>query len=186
MEYDIDLSQVRELSARLSMMAGNAGDEAQHEATMQAAEYIKRQLEKTVTTWKHQVDFEIYEPGRTRRGEFAFAISTEDDVWNMLDQGTKPHKIEPKNEGYPLRFMAGGFRAKTRARVFGSYNGAGGREQVRAMFVKHPGTAARDWSGTSVRLFADDAARLALKYFNQAIDKIFSASGWSSRRGSLR
>ena len=105
------------------------------------AERIQTDYEKTVKTWKRDVDFDIDE---TR---FGANVGTDDEVYGYVDKGTKPHVIRPK-KAKVLAFRTGG-RPKTRPRTITSYEGKPGSPPT--LFrpeVQHPGTEARDFTKT--------------------------------------
>ena len=83
---------------------------------------VKDDLEATTRGWKHDVAFSIH---TDRSGVI---VATDDDVWNMLDQGTRRHSIRPRRKRF-LRFSAGGRIVYTK-------------------HVNHPGTKPRRWSAT--------------------------------------
>jgi hypothetical protein len=105
-------------------------------------------FEATTNTWNHKPTFtSVIVDSET------VAVGTDDNIWSMLDVGTKPHIIRPKN-AKALRFPWGGFgsyKAKTRPGFLGSKNSSmkNGKMQYRK-FVKHPGTKARIWTDTAV------------------------------------
>lgn len=104
-----------------------------------AAEKIKEDYEKTVQHWKRDVEFTIRE-----EGDFDLIISTDDEVWGWVDEGTKPHVIEAR-PGKILRFGAGG-KVKTTPGVLVSGAGSRGNAVVFRRRVRHPGTKARNFS----------------------------------------
>lgn len=104
----------------------------------QAADDAKSDLEKTTQGWSRSVSFQAI-PDAT-----GFIVGTDDEVWNMLDQGTKPHRITPRR-ATRLRFQSG-YKAKTRPRVLGSGGGGASGDVIYAKAVDHPGTAPREWS----------------------------------------
>lgn len=103
-----------------------------------AAEAAKADIEATFKTWQHQPSVIVKE-----RSD-GYSITVEDDVWNMLDKGTRAHRIVARR-AKRLRF-AGGFRAKTRPGFIGSQSGGSTGGPVFAQSVNHPGTTARGWS----------------------------------------
>jgi len=103
-----------------------------------AAEAAVKDFEKTTKTWRHKPDWIIKEQ------KDGFLIGTDDDVWNMLDKGTRAHRIIARR-AKRLRF-AGGFTAKTRPGFVGSQSGGSTGGPVFAQSVQHPGTTARSWS----------------------------------------
>jgi len=103
-----------------------------------AAEEVQKDIEATTKTWQHQPAVTIKE--RTD----GYAITVDDDVWNMLDKGTRAHRIIAR-KAKRLRFM-GGYRAKTRPGYIGSQSGGSTGGPVFRSAVNHPGTVARGWS----------------------------------------
>lgn len=103
-----------------------------------AAEAVEADIQKTTATWKHDVAIEVKE-----RSD-GYAVTVKDDIWNMLDHGTRAHRIVAR-KAKRLRF-SGGFRPKTRPGFIGSQAGSSGGDQVFRQSVMHPGTTARNWS----------------------------------------
>lgn len=103
-----------------------------------AAEDAKQDIEATTSTWQHDVAITVKE-----RSD-GYSISVEDAVWNMLDKGTRAHRIVAR-KAKRLRF-AGGYRAKTRPGFIGSSSGGASGGAIFRQSVMHPGTVARGWS----------------------------------------
>jgi len=103
-----------------------------------AADAAQQDLESTAKTWKHPITITIKE-----RSD-GYSLSVDDDVWNMLDKGTRAHRIIARR-AKRLRF-AGGYRAKTRPGFIGSTSGGASGGVVFRQVVNHPGTTARGWS----------------------------------------
>ncbi len=112
---------------------------------------IREDFEPTTATWEHEVTFDmavsLKQPGPT------VTITTQDDVWNMLDKGTQPHEIwagayTGKSKAKVLAFPSA-FSPKTRPRQLKSYSGRRGGETVFRPYVEHPGTEAREWTKTA-------------------------------------
>lgn len=103
-----------------------------------AADAVVEDIEATTATWNHDVAIEVKE-----RSD-GYSIEVKDLVWNLLDKGTRAHRIVARR-AKRLRF-AGGFRPKTRPGFIGSTSGSSGGEQVFRQSVMHPGTTARGWS----------------------------------------
>jgi hypothetical protein len=108
---------------------------------------VKTDFKKTTRTWKHQVKFEtlisLKPPGPT------ILIGTDDQVWNWLNEGTRPHAIfagiftgksNKKALAFPSRF-----KPKTKVKSLKSTAGSKGGPTVVVPFVQHPGTEAREW-----------------------------------------
>lgn len=93
---------------------------------------------KTVDTWENKPVFknEFRETGN----EISFEVSTDDEIYGYVNNGTRPHIIE----GFPLAFMAA-YQSKTTPRKIGSHSGGGSGETVFATVVHHPGTEARNF-----------------------------------------
>jgi hypothetical protein len=106
----------------------------------QAAQDAQQDLQSTTATWKRKVTFAI-----TPIAD-GLQVSTDDEVYGYVDQGTPPHIIAPKR-GKVLRFGPGS-RPKTTVRVIGSTAGSKGGAPVVARVVHHPGTEAREFSQT--------------------------------------
>lgn len=104
-----------------------------------AAEAAQADFEKTAATWRNQPDFVIKEQ------KDGFLVGTDGKVWNMLDKGTRAHRIVARR-AKRLRFGTG-FSPKTRPGFVGSQVGSSGTGgPVFVQGVDHPGTTARGWS----------------------------------------
>jgi hypothetical protein len=111
-----------------------------------AAEAAKKDIEATFETWSHKPTVDVKE-----RSD-GYSLTVNDDVWNMLDKGTRAHRIVARR-AKRLRFF-GGYRAKTRPGFIGSQAGGASGGVVFRQSVNHPGTKARSWSkliGTKYR-----------------------------------
>lgn len=109
---------------------------AKEEGMREVAEEAKDDLERCVSNWNNKPTFEIIP---TRDG---FIIGTEDQIFEYVDEGTRPHTIQIKNARV-LRFRPG-YRAKTRPGVIGSGSGgASGGFVYTNKPIQHPGTKAR-------------------------------------------
>jgi hypothetical protein len=97
-------------------------------------------FQRTTATWQHKFRF-----GVTRRGNDWY-VSTKDEIYGYVDQGTRPHVIRARS-GKRLAFRQGGFRSKTQVDVIGSGSGrAADGNLVRPESVNHPGTKPRNFS----------------------------------------
>lgn len=103
-----------------------------------AAAAAQEDIEATFETWKHKPSVTVKE-----RSD-GYSLSVDDDVWNMLDKGTRAHRIVAR-KAKRLRFF-GGYRAKTRPGFIGSQAGGSSGGVVFRQAVNHPGTKARAWS----------------------------------------
>src|SRR6185369_7374120 len=103
-----------------------------------AAEAAKADMESTTTTWRTKPVFSLKEQ------KDGVLVGTSDDIWSMLDKGTRAHLIIARR-AKRLRFGAGG-SPKTRPGFIGSVGGSTGSGLVFARVIHHPGTTARSWS----------------------------------------
>ncbi len=104
------------------------------------AKNIKVDFDVTTQTWNHRPTFKIASPS-----EYTREISTNDDIYAMLEVGTRPHIITPKKPRGILRFTTP-FRSKTIPNEIRSRKGSKGNTPVIARLVHHPGTKPRLWS----------------------------------------
>lgn len=102
------------------------------------AKEVQADFNRTTASWRHGVDFTVRTPQAWVRDIF-----TEDDIWQMLNAGTREHLILPKR-GKMLAFGTP-FRAKTVPQSLSSGPGSVGGNRVFSRGVIHPGTDARDW-----------------------------------------
>jgi len=123
------------------------------------AQSMKIDFEVTVQTWDDPASFTIEAPSIWVR-----IISTGDEIYSMLNRGTQPHRILPRNGGV-LRFNTP-FRAKTRPNSISSGAGSIGNNEVFSRGVNHPGTEARNWD----KAIAKKWRRLAGGIMQRAID----------------
>ena len=102
----------------------------------------------TTRTWKRQpkfrVDFKYGNEPVREGGGAAFAVTTDDEIFHYVDQGTRPHIIKARHAA-ALAFQTG-FTAKTRRRILGSRSGRRSGGIVRPKQVMHPGTQARQFT----------------------------------------
>lgn len=108
-------------------------------ALRKAARQIKKDYEATVATWDTDVKFK--EQVSLKESAPSISITTDNEVYRYVNEGTKPHIIEPVR-AKRLRFQSG-YNAKTTPGVLSSKNGGANGDTVFSMRVKHPGTKAR-------------------------------------------
>lgn len=111
------------------------------DATRAKAEEAKDLHESNVATWRNKPTFVIV---RTSTG---YDVKTDDEIYAMLDGGTRPHRIE----GNPTLAFQNSYVAKTQPGVIGSGSGGASGPMVFAAGVDHPGTAPRRFSQTVLR-----------------------------------
>lgn len=115
---------------------------------IQATADARGDLEKTTATWKHKVGFVIAPIAD------GFQVSTSDEVWKYVDEGTRPHVIVPRRA--KVLVFGPGSRPKTAVRVIGSTGGSAGGAPVVAHRVNHPGTEARAFTETVQEKWDDE------------------------------
>lgn len=97
----------------------------------------------TTYTWRRRPDFTITEVDAAN-----IVIGTDNDIWQMIDVGTRPHIIRVKY-AKALRFQWGGvgsYKAKTVPRQFRSNKGSVSGPINYRKQVSHPGFKARDYT----------------------------------------
>jgi len=105
---------------------------------------MRKDFEATTKTWQHKVEFKENVSAGKGLGGIVAEVSTTDEIYGYVDQGTKPHIIRPKKAGGRLAFPSI-FSAKTKPRVLGSTAGQRGPQDTFAQEVHHPGTEAREF-----------------------------------------
>jgi hypothetical protein len=102
---------------------------------------IAKDYESTVRTWKRKPEFvtEVSMDGGPK-----IEVSTDDEIYRYVEEGTKPHLIRPRRAKALL--FPSGYRAKTLVRSIGSLPGGSHGKTVAAQVVHHPGTLARQFS----------------------------------------
>lgn len=103
-----------------------------------AADEALADFQSTTKTWDHQPEFVA------KQQKDGYLIGTKDEIWTMLEHGTRPHDIVATK--IALRFPGGPYRAKTRPGFIGSQAGGSSGGPVFRRKVHHPGTAPRGWS----------------------------------------
>jgi len=116
---------------------------------------IREDFNQTVKTWDHKVKFDLHTHLTARIPSPSIEIDTKDDVWNMLDQGTRPHDIwagafTGKSNKKSLAFPSV-FSPKTKPGSLSSGPGKSGGPPVFTPYVRHPGTEPRHWTKTIVK-----------------------------------
>lgn len=126
------------------------------------AKSVAVDFKTTTYTWKRPIDFDIKEIN-----DGSISVGTDNKIWAMLDAGTKPHRIVPKNAKW-LVFRwdgKGSYGAKTRPRFLGSKNARYPKRMNYRKVVNHPGMQAREFTNTAV----DKYARLMPQIMARAI-----------------
>jgi hypothetical protein len=123
-------------------------------------ELVKQDFEATVETWEHEVEFHA-EVKDTPQGLVA-EVSTEDEIYGYVNNGTDPHPIRAKN-AKALAFPGGGYVAKTIPGMVGSQSGGPAGDTAFAKEVQHPGTEARKFDEAIKKKRRGDFARIMLR-----------------------
>ncbi len=127
-----------------------------------AAEAAIEDMEKTTKTWRNQPDFTMKEQ------KDGYLVGTTGKVWNMLDKGTRAHRIVARR-AKRLRFGTGG-SPKTRPGFVGSQAGSSGTGgPVFVQSVEHPGTTARNWSKLIAAKYKVQLSRFIGKRIKEAM-----------------
>lgn len=121
-------------------------------ATESTAKLAISFLNKTTATWDHRVKFTASKRGgggalgvRQTAGFAFIEVTTSDEIWHQLDQGTD----------FKLVRVSGDWEPKTMPGVFDSFAGAG---EVVFDGVPRAGIVARRWTEELPNLIADDFA----------------------------
>jgi len=138
---------------------------------------IIKLYEETSETWEHKPKFYcVRRPRRLTRNTLnvQMRFGTDDQVWNWLDQGTRPHAIYPKKVGGTLAFPST-YRAKTTPNRLRSSGGGSSGPTIFAKGVQHPGTKARRWS----KLIASRGQAIVKREMEQAVFRARAGSGFA-------
>ena len=111
-------------------------------ALRKTARGMKKEFEKTVSTWSKKPDFKT-EISFTRKNEPSVLVGTDNEIYGYVNDGTEPHPIFPVR-AQMLRFQSG-YKAKTSPKIIGSKAGGPFGEFVFRSYVEHPGTEPRDF-----------------------------------------
>jgi hypothetical protein len=124
------------------------------------AKAIKVDFDVTAQTWRNKPTFAIAAPNSYTR-----EISTDDEIYSMLNEGTPEHDIFPK-PGKVLVFRTP-FRSKTLPRQIRSTSGGqGGNVVFTRKPIQHPGTAPREFD----KVIAEKWESQVGSIFQRAID----------------
>lgn len=118
------------------------------------AENVRIDFQVTTQTWRRRPAFQVAARPSVR------LVFTDNKIYSLLDAGTAPHIIRPRN-ARALRFMRTGFQAKSRVRAIRSNKGrAANKDLTIVKSVRHPGTQAREWADTISEKWQSKIARL--------------------------
>ena len=125
---------------------------------------IRDDFKRTVKTWRRDPKFTKEGPKKYKDGS-AVTISTNDEIYFYIDEGTKAHIIRPRR-AKRLGFRTG-YRAKTRVGVIGSRAGGPSGPFVTAKQVMHPGFPARKFAKTIAKRRQKNLVNLVKLAFNR-------------------
>ena len=128
---------------------------AMRQALRHAEERVGRVLVKdfqeTTKTWEHPVLFKVHTHVRKGDYEVSVEISTDDEIWWYVNEGTKPHEswagIYTGRSNKKVLAFASAFTPKTKPGSTQSGSGMKGETDTFRPYVNHPGTEARDFTG---------------------------------------
>jgi hypothetical protein len=143
-------SNITQVSARYRNMARNLPGVVDRALQSLAHDEGVPLFQNTTKTWQHKPTFTV---DKTERG---WAINTTDQIYQWVDQGTKPHIIAAKN--VLLLKFPGPYQPKTKPNVIGSFNGGVGKVWTSKRMVHHPGTEARNFRDIIMRRLQARAA----------------------------
>jgi hypothetical protein len=114
---------------------------------------VKKELEKTTTTWKGAKPTFTIAIGLTGNDAIVLVGPAGNpegaQKWVWLDEGTKPHPIVAKNA--PNLVFRTNFSPKTKVKTFSSSAGSISPPWRAVKKVDHPGIDAREWSKEIVK-----------------------------------
>lgn len=119
---------------------------------------LRKLFRETVNGWANKPDFGW---AQTKTGESislrVYPTGQYADIWNLVNKGSPPHMIEPKENGGLLRFRPG-YRAATRPGQLRSGRKYRSGQYVNARRVNHPGFEPRRFTEMIAQEFAEKYA----------------------------
>lgn len=132
------------------------------QAIDQASRQVLADFKKTTATWAGKPVFTV-----TKQGEFTRIVGTENEIYDFVSHGTRPHVIRPVNA--PALAFQVGYSAKTAVNVIGSSNGGSSGPVAFAQEVQHPGTKARNFEQVISKAIQPKIVRSFDKIFQDAM-----------------
>jgi len=152
--------KIRPIKPKSNRANFKAVEAAVKRAMERAADEATELLEEATRTWDNQPEFEQV---WLKDG---VVIGTDDEVFQFVDEGTKPHIIEPKRPGGLLRFRTG-YIAKTLPNHLGSWGGGANGSVVIRRSVRHPGTKPRNF----IKLVDKEMRKRVPELIQEELDK---------------
>jgi len=139
---------------------------------------LRKDFERTVSTWSRAVDFEDDLHVRKGDPEASTIVYTEDEIYGYVNNGTRPHQIwagfyTGRSDKTALAFPSL-FVPKTRPGSLRSRPGMRGGDTVYRPFVHHPGTEAREFD----EQIKDKEEKWVAKRLEQALAWAIKKSGY--------
>ena len=125
---------------------------------------VASDLRKTTDTWSNKPTFEV------QASKNGVEVTTEDEVWNMVDRGTRAHNITPVNA--PALVFLSKYRAKTRPGSLSSLSGGKSGKVVFAQAVRHPGFPARNFSASVTKRWQPRIAGRIRKRLDKGLEAV--------------
>ncbi len=165
--------RVSRIRSRIPKDWGRAAEKEVRRALVETEKPVLKEFEQVVDNWQHKPRFIAKREGYTITVR---PTGPNAKIYRYVDEGTRPHKIRPKNAP-ALSFVTGGpgsYIPKTKP--IGQFGGPGvvrGGERVYAQEVNHPGTKARNFGGR----IALRMAPVLAKAIRDAVSRVFQRTG---------
>jgi len=143
--------------------------------------YLKPRGEQTTRFWKTPLKWTVKVDVNSKRWKLNLIMKGSGELlarWRYVDEGTRPHIIRPRR-AKRLRFQSGYSAGSSPNQMFTSRASSSGSTVFRP-YVKHPGTAARNWS----KIIARDTERPLTSWMEAAMKKAARDSG-HAYKGSM-
>lgn len=119
---------------------------------------LRKLFRQSVTGWSEKPNFGYEQDiGTDEIGIRVFPTGPHAEIWNLLNEGSPPHVIKPKNKKGLLSFQPG-YRAATRPGQLLSGRKYRSGKKVVAKSVNHPGFQARRFTELIAHKFSEDYA----------------------------
>lgn len=147
-----------------------AAREAAIEAVDFAADDLQDDFENVSERWEHRVKFTQDWSESPHSYEVIIRPTGENKkIFGYVDQGTKPHLIQPLNPAMKLKFRTGysprtAYRGQTNVGTGQAYGGWISKAQV-----QHPGSKGRDFSGQLLEDLDPSLVRRVDKAVSEAV-----------------
>lgn len=132
----------------LKDLAGLARREIERVLDDEVKPVLLKSHEVVVAGWEHRVIFAARKHIESNRISLTVFPTSNQDIWNFVDQGTDPHSIDVVSAPY-LVFPRGPYEPKTLARPARTVSGGGyakDKSLVKVKHVDHPGSEPREFT----------------------------------------